>query len=611
MRTILLTPLLLLVLTSVSPWPALAQEAKRFDGKHYRGAEVGVAEADSYLKLLETSRSFFEPNPRYLNITMLYEPTWNGFVEGPTWDAWWIQNSYGTTLAALPFLTEPYVTFVQNAQDLWFNNMGDGKRKGAHDWVGPDGCLCDAANMRTVYYRQGDGRIDIHDWGMEFTAAGVVLQAELLLIGRDEKAIAHYLPLLKRSLNFIESRRDKKNNLFFAGPAGNLLAPSYAGWKKPDGTYDKAYLAGLSITYIAALDRTIELAKLVKDGALAADLASRRSYAAEGLKALQTEEGYFIRSMDPDGKKHGVFGAKQHGYFEASPNHDAIAHRIVSDEQAEKIYQKIKSIPQLRPHALIIPNYPGYDDMYERPEGLWRFGNWVNGGHWSTCEGRMLMAYARLEKFEDIRASNKQFMKFANSFRMDNNLTNFGDDVYQPNQPINITYDIFAIPAATVRGIFEYVYLSQSLDVIPHLPESVTELEQLDPIRFGTKRIYIRVMGAGEITSAFVNDEQKVDVWKKKGVTLKYDELPKEGNVLLTICRGGAAAEKWAYEPAALPSGYAEAHAKLIADAEKVAAGMQLPQLPEASRAAAEKIFREVPEKLRKGATDEVKRLLK
>ena len=29
---------------------------------------------------------------------------------------------------------------------------------------------------------------------MEFTAAGLVMQSELLLIGRDAKAIAHYLP---------------------------------------------------------------------------------------------------------------------------------------------------------------------------------------------------------------------------------------------------------------------------------------------------------------------------------------------------------------------------------------------------------------------------------
>jgi hypothetical protein len=43
---------------------------------------------------------------------MLDTTNWNGLVEGPTWDAWWIQNSYGTTYAALPFLREPFVTFL-------------------------------------------------------------------------------------------------------------------------------------------------------------------------------------------------------------------------------------------------------------------------------------------------------------------------------------------------------------------------------------------------------------------------------------------------------------------------------------------------------------------
>src|SRR5512142_1190014 len=232
----------------------------QFEGKHYRGR--GDVE---YLQLLETARRMFEPDPEYQNLSMLYMPAWNGLVEGPTWDAWWIQNSYGTTYSLLPLLREPFLTFLQNAQDLWFNQMGDGHRVGASapfNWVAPDGCLCDAARPGWIVYKQGDGRVAIHDWGMEFTAAGVVLQSELLLISRDSAAIAHYLPLLERSANFIDTRRDPTNNLFLAGPAGNLLAPSYAGWRRPDGTYDKAYLAGLSISYIAALDRLIELEKL-------------------------------------------------------------------------------------------------------------------------------------------------------------------------------------------------------------------------------------------------------------------------------------------------------------------------------------------------------------
>ena len=104
--------------------------------------------------------------------------------------------------------------------------MGDGKHQGNNNWVAPDGCLCDAAAPGSIYYKQGDGRIDIHDWGMEFTAAGVVLQSELLLISRDLQAIKHYLPLLERCANFLETRRDPKNNLFLAGPAGNCWPPA-------------------------------------------------------------------------------------------------------------------------------------------------------------------------------------------------------------------------------------------------------------------------------------------------------------------------------------------------------------------------------------------------
>src|SRR6476620_1412698 len=107
--------------------PLLA--AAPFQGRHYTG--TGDPE---YLQHLNFSARIFQPDPQYQNLSMLYIPLWNGLVEGPTWDAWWIQNSYGTTLAALPFLREPWITFLQNSQDLWFNQMGDGKRKGMHDW---------------------------------------------------------------------------------------------------------------------------------------------------------------------------------------------------------------------------------------------------------------------------------------------------------------------------------------------------------------------------------------------------------------------------------------------------------------------------------------------
>ncbi|GBC94469.1 hypothetical protein HRbin16_00251 [bacterium HR16] len=481
--------------------------ADRFQGQYFSGK----GDTD-YLQLLDIARRMFDPDPEFQNLPMLYTPQWNGFVEGPTWNAWWIQNSYGTTYCALPFLMEPYITFLQNAQDLWFDQMGDGKTvrpfqmgERRFDWVPPDGCLCDAAAPGWFVAKQGDGRVDIHDWGMEFTAAGLLMQAELLLISRDPEAIARYLPKLERCAEFIESRRDPKNNLFLAGPAGNLLAPSYAGWKRPDGTYDMAYLTGLSVTYIAALDRLIELEKMAGNTRKARLYAGRRERARKGLALLTTEEGYFIKSLDPDGTKHGVYGAPKHGYFESSPNHDAICFRVVDDMQAQRIYTKIASIPGLRPYDFIIPNYPSLDDMYTEPEGLWAFGVWVNGGHWSTCEARMIMAYYRLGKHEDARRSMKRLLDFARRFRLDNPLVKFGSDVYQPGEPVNITYDAFGPPAAMVRGLFEYLYRADGLTLIPHIPTGVTELHQRFPVRFGRKRLYLSVVGQGKVQRVLVN----------------------------------------------------------------------------------------------------------
>jgi hypothetical protein len=590
--------LLLLLLSAALAFPG------QFTGRHYRGS--GDAE---YLELLDIAARMMGPDAEYQNLSMLYNPRWNGMNEGPTWNMWWIQNSYGTTWTALPLLAEPYVSFVQNAQDMWFSQMGDGKRHGCPgipklDWVAPDGCLCDAAQPGCIIYRQGDGKRNMHDWGMEFTAAGVVLQAEAVLISRDPKALAHYLPLLERSANFIETRRDPANNLFLAGPAGNLLAPSYAGYRKPDGTCDKAYLAGLSITYIAALDRLIELEKMGGYADKVALYSRRREQARAGLAGLMTPEGYFVKSIDPDGTRHGVYGAAKYGYFETSPNHDAIAFRVVDDAAAEKIYQKIASIPGLRPHALILPNHPSLDDMYEEPKGLWRFGNWVNGGHWSTCEARMMMGYYRLGHYEDARASMKQILRFARQFRMDNNLTDFGNAVYQPKEPINITYDAFAIPAALRRGLFEYLYTAEGLTLAPHIPTGITEIQQMDPVRFGTKRLYLAQFGNGPIRKVTVNGKP----WKHftpTAITLPYSETPDNAVILIAAGAGKLGKAKFHIAPR---QDYRAAHVALIAQAKaaqaeraRLKAAGKLTALPPASEKAADQSYVDTVSRLEQG----------
>lgn len=516
-------------------WPALASDSAPpvFHGQFYSG-EGNLA----YLQMLDISRRMFEPDPEYASVPMLYHPSWNGLVEGPTWGAWWVQNSYGPTYCALPFYEEPLLTFLQNSQDLWFNKMGDGQTSyvwnGKDRWIPPDGCLMDCANETWAMHKQGDGRVNIHDWGMEFTAAGALLQSELLLISRDPAARTRYLPKLERCAKFIETRRDPTNNLFLAGPAGNLLAPSYAGWKRPDGTYGMAYLAGLSVTYIAFLDRLIELEKMAGNTPRVRQYGEYRASARQGLSQLITEEGHFIKSMDPDGTKHGVYGASRYGYFEASPNHDAIAFRVADEGLARRIFAKMAAIPELRPHALILANAPTLDDMYESPQGLWSFGTWVNGGHWTTCESRMMMAYYRLGQYDDAFRSMKQIMTFAQRFRMDNPLVKFGSEVYQPAEPINVTYDAFGAPAGFIRGLFEYLYQADGLTLLPHIPPGITRLEQKFPIRFGNKRLYLATAGQGRISAVFINGQP----WKSfdaGSVFLPYDQTPQKATIQILL----------------------------------------------------------------------------
>src|SRR5439155_21281650 len=108
----------------------------------------------------------------------------------------------------------------------------------------------------------------------------------LLLICSDLSAIGCYWPKLERCAAFIETRRDRANNRFLAGPAGNLLAPSFAGWHRPDGSYGQAYLTGLSITYIAALERLLELEKIAGRPEKARPFAALRASAKQALPQL-------------------------------------------------------------------------------------------------------------------------------------------------------------------------------------------------------------------------------------------------------------------------------------------------------------------------------------
>ena len=132
-----------------------------------------------------------------------------------------------------------------------------------------------------------------------------------------------------------------------------------------------------------------------------------------------------------------------HRYFEASPNHDAVAWRVVNDSLAEEIMGTIDGLGSaLRPYTFILPNTDaggggGYDDMLCSDgstwcngitrgcvvfrlcasgqsvcivaesllllrlhclcfcSGIFAYGTWVNGGVWTTQEARAILAYFR------------------------------------------------------------------------------------------------------------------------------------------------------------------------------------------------------------------------
>ncbi len=518
----------------------------------------GTGDAD-FLRLIDESFAFFHPNPVVPNITMIYNADWDTFTEGAGWGAWWIQNSYGFSYAATPFLQEPWASILQRSWDLFWDNQGDGIRKGLwgdgtpnqlSELVAPDGGLGDTAAPGKIIYKQGDGDVNKHDWFYEATAACLVMQSEILLVNRDPEALKHYLPKMERACNFIERVRDPKTNLFLVGPACNLLAPSYGGVKLPDGTFGKGYLTGVSITYLAALDRMIEIYKLIGDQVKLAEYEQRQKITRESLTQLMTPAGYFVKSVEPGGVRHGVLGQKQFAYLEGTVNADAVALRVVDDRTSQNIYKQIESFPAIRPFDFLLTNAPGLDDTYggwgrtsgKGLEGFWTFGDWVNGGVWGTVEGRAILMYYRLGKFEDIRRSATRAMKWAKDFRMDAPWSQQGENSSNPWSDkgkfrvggVAVMVDNFAIPAATIRGLFDYDYRSDRLIIRPRIPGSIIQYTQNEPVRFGEKKIFLSCNNGGPDVKSVTINGKSMKISSASEVSLFYNELPQDAKIEIT-----------------------------------------------------------------------------
>jgi hypothetical protein len=117
---------------------------------------------------------------------------------------------------------------------------------------------------------------------------------------------------------------------------------------------------------------------------------------------------------------------------------------------------------------------------------------------------------------------------------MDNPLTKCGSDVYQPNQPVNLCYDTFGPAAAFMRGLFEYLYRADGLTLIPHIPAAIEELQQLDPVRFGQKKLFLTTLGRGPVTAVKVNGRKWKD-FDSVSVFLPYDKMPAVAQVQILL----------------------------------------------------------------------------
>ena len=552
----------------------------------YRGQYVSGTGSEEKLRLIDESFSMLGSTAALPNLKMLYKSSTDMLSEGFIWgDGWWIQNSFGFTMGAVPLLNGFWSRILQNSYDAFWKRIGDGKRIGADDghpkhfnysFCAPDGSLGDCVFRDGIIYRQGDGDVNAYDWFYEATAAGVLMQAEILLFDRREDRIRKYMPLMRRSLDHIESAR-AENGLFLVGPASNLLAPSYGGsYDEATGECGKGYLTGLTVTYSAALKRCAELAKMIGDGEAAAEYDARLRRNLDALPLLLTEEGYLVKSMDPDGTKHGVYGAERYGYLEGVCNADAVAWDIVPPKTARSIYEKIASVPKIRGAGILCCNWPHLDDTLESyrkhtsgPHSLgWRSGDWVDGGCWATVEGRAILAYMRLGETDDAFRAADWYMRWAKEYRQDAPFSQWGFNTNNPWQrenddhtvcerPVSVMVDNFAPVTCLLRGLFGYEADAEGLSVRPQIPDDITELIQREPIYFNGCAIHLLYEGGDQTV-----------VGNLDGTLLRADEvgriripaslLPRGGEVCLSLSRSG---EAKTYRIADLPTRTEEASA--------------------------------------------------
>ena len=210
--------------------------------------------------------------------------------------------------------------------------------------------------------------------------------------------------------------------------------------------------------------------------------------------------------------------------------------------------------------------------------GFFVYGDWVNGGVWGTVEGRAILMYYRLGKFEDIRRSATRAMKWAKDFRMDAPWSQRGENTSNPWSDtgnfkvggVAVMVDNFAIPAATIRGLFDYDYRSDRLILRPRVPGCIRSYAQKMPVRFGEKTLYLSCRNGGPKVKSVTVNGKAVHVASPDAVVLMYDDLPAAARVEIAT-EGG-----WPIEASTVP--YAAIPALTVEKGLTTSAPTELPE---------------------------------
>ncbi|MDO9528908.1 MAG: hypothetical protein Q7J27_07095 [Syntrophales bacterium] len=487
--------------------------------------------------------------------------TLGAFWEGDLFGGIWSQNYIGM-YCWTPLMPDALFTYHVNSYRRLFDAQSDGATKDYRGEAVPAGALPEYINYRKEIGGVARYKVDEYiaetvpyeDFWVEGTAAMVYCFGELILTTRDRQLLNQYLSRLESACEWLHSRVDE-NGLLAVGPAGTLIEREYGATYLGNLKYERGYPAGAMVWYIAANRQVAELEKMGGRPEMFERFSSYAKSALESLPQLFTRDGYLVNYMDWHGNPHGVVGAKQHGYFESNPNHDALALEVVNRQDAEKIYMVMKSADGLfnqygqvrcvhpvhddcmpnhahginpQPNPDVGPRNDGASLMHEHGPGE----HW-NGGIWFCSQTRMLMAQYMLGKHRDILKPLERHLELYREGMLHDQIKGDGETTPYSKNSKHVMLDFFEVPGAGLRGLFEYRYLWDRLLIYPHMDPTIEQYEQIQPVRYGTKKIHLKVdnKDRGYVKKAVLNGETLKEV-NDLNVQIKYDRLEHVENLL-------------------------------------------------------------------------------